>query len=140
MGFLWKWCIGNGHHLAMREQSSGFHRGLAGIWGFLSSCYTDLRVPIILPQGSQVSFRVVTGTLGFLAIHCRRNRPHFDLCPKLHVPLQWRLDLGVVFKVHLGSRPGLELKQRTLLSSPFATGIPWSPLCGLKGIKPPMEF
>ena len=39
-----------------------------------------------------------------------------------------------------GVRPHLELKQRTLLSSPVATGISWNPLSGLKGVKPPMKF
>ena len=49
-------------------------------------------------------------------------------------------DLGVAFKVHLGSQAYLELKQRTLLSSGVATGSSWSPFSGLKGVKPPMEF
>ena len=31
-------------------------------------------------------------------------------------------------------------KQRTLLSSRVATDISWSPLSGLKGVKPPFEF
>ena len=39
-----------------------------------------------------------------------------------------------------GVRPRLQWKQRTALSSRFATGISWSPLCGLKGVKPPVEF
>ena len=39
-----------------------------------------------------------------------------------------------------GVRPRLEGKQRTLLSSRVATGISWSPLCDLKGVKPPLQF
>ena len=34
----------------------------------------------------------------------------------------------------------IEGKQRTPLSSRAATGISWSPLSGLKGVKPPAEF
>ena len=37
-------------------------------------------------------------------------------------------------------RPRLEGKQSTLLSSQVATGISWSPLSGLKGVKPPVKF
>ena len=39
-----------------------------------------------------------------------------------------------------GVRPPLERKQRTPLSSRAATRISWSPLSGLKGVKPPVEF
>ena len=49
-------------------------------------------------------------------------------------------DLRVAFKVHLGSQASLEWKQRTPLSSRVVTGISWSPLSGLKGVKPPVEF
>ena len=34
--------------------SHGFPRGLAGNFVFLSSCDVNLRVPLVLPQGSQV--------------------------------------------------------------------------------------
>ena len=40
----------------------------------------------------------------------------------------------------LGVRARLEGKQRTPLSSRVATGVSWSPLSGLKGVKPPVEF
>ena len=49
-------------------------------------------------------------------------------------------DLGVAFQTHPGVRRRLEGKQRTSLSSRVATGISWSPLSGLKGVKPPLEF
>ena len=39
-----------------------------------------------------------------------------------------------------GVRPRLELKQRTPISSPVVTGVSWSPLSGLKGVTPPVEF
>ena len=49
-------------------------------------------------------------------------------------------DLGVAFQTHPGVRRRLEGKQRTYLSSRVATRISWSPLSGLKGVKPPLEF
>ena len=49
-------------------------------------------------------------------------------------------DLGVAFQTHPGVRRRLEGKQRTYLSSRVTTGISWSPLSGLKGVKPPLEF
>ena len=39
-----------------------------------------------------------------------------------------------------GVRPHLEGKQRTSLSSQFATPISWSPMSGLKGVEPPLQF
>ena len=39
-----------------------------------------------------------------------------------------------------GVRPRLEGKPRTPLSSRVATGISWSPLSGLKGVKLPVDF
>ena len=39
-----------------------------------------------------------------------------------------------------GVRPSLEGKQRILLTCPVSPGISWSPLSGLKGAKPPVEF
>ena len=49
-------------------------------------------------------------------------------------------DLGVAFQTHPGVRRCLKGKQRTSLSSRVPTGISWSPLCGIKGVKPPVEF
>ena len=39
-----------------------------------------------------------------------------------------------------GVRPSLEGKQRMPLSSQVATQISWSPLSGLKGVRPPLQF
>ena len=49
-------------------------------------------------------------------------------------------ELGVAFQTHPGVRRRLEGKQRPSLSSRDAMGICWSPLSGLKGVKPPLEF
>ena len=42
--------------------------------------------------------------------------------------------------VHQEIRPSLKLNQRTALSSGVAMDISWSPLSGLKGVKPSVEF
>ena len=125
----------------MKGKSCGFSEGLAGSLGLLSSCKKDLRVPLALPQGSQVSSRAEMGTLGFLSSHCRRNWPHLDLCPE--TPCSPPVATGILQLLSRFTwevRSPLELKQRTLLSSRFLTGVSWSALCDLKGITPPIEF
>ena len=49
-------------------------------------------------------------------------------------------DLGLHYRLTRGVRPRLEGKQRTRLSSRVATRISWSPLSGLKGVNPPLQF
>ena len=118
-----------------------FSSRLGGKFGVILGCDVDLRIPLILHHGSQVSFRVVTGTLGFLPSHCRVNIPQIDLCPD--TPCTSPVGTGISglhSRFPWGGRPRLELKQRTLLSSRVAMGISWSPLSGLKGVKTPMEF
>ena len=82
VGFLSRRCSGEGPHFALRGESRGFPRGLAGSLAFLSNCDGNLKVPLLLPQGSLVSFRVVTGLSGFLTSHCRGNKPNANLCPE----------------------------------------------------------
>ena len=107
----------------LRGKSHGFPRGLAGSLGFLSSCDMDLRVPLVLPHGIQVSFRVVTGMPGLIASHCRENRPHLDLSPE--TPFSFLVAIGISglhSRFTWGVSPLLQLKENTLLSSPVATG------------------
>ena len=118
-----------------------FSSRLGGKFGVILGCDVDLRIPLILHHGSQVSFRVVTGTLGFLPSHCRVNIPQIDLCPE--TPCTSPVGTGISglhSRFPWGGRPRLELKQRTLLSSRVAMSISWSPLSGFKGVKAPMEF
>ena len=125
VGLLSRCCSGKGPHLAFRGESLGFPQGLVGSLGFLSSCDVDLRVPLVLPQGSQVSFRVVMGTMGFHASHCRGNRSHLDLCPETPCssPVATGIS-GLHSRFTWGVKPCLELKLSTLLSSPVATSTP----------------
>ena len=47
---------------------------------------------------------------------------------------------GLHSRLPRGVRPRLEGKQRTPLSSQVATRISWSPMSGLKGVEPPLQF
>jgi len=49
-----------GPHLALRGESPGFSRVVAGKLGFLSSSDRDLRDPLVFPVKSQASIRVAS--------------------------------------------------------------------------------
>ena len=74
-------------------KSRGFSRVVAGSLGFISSCDGDLMDRLVLPQRSQVPFRVLRGPSGFLSSHC----PRIGLC--------------------------LDFSRETQCSSPVVTGI-----------------
>ena len=93
------------------------------------------------PRQVQSSTRVAKESWALLSSDCRANRPHLGLCPEANVPLQGRQGSGGC----IPDAPGetgihLEWKQRTPLCSRIATGISWSSLGGLKGVKPPEAF
>ena len=81
------------------------------------------------------------GISGLLSSDCRANRPHLGLCPEANVPLQGRQgSRGCIPDAPGETGIHLEWKQRTPLCSRIATGISWSSLGGLKGVKPPEAF
>ena len=70
-----------------------------------------------------------------------QKRSHLVLCPGPNVPLHGQQgSRGCPRGITQGVRPHLEGKQWTPLSSRIATDISWSPLSGLKRVKPPVEF
>ena len=76
-----------------------------------------------------------------LSSDCRAKRPHLGLCPEANVPLQGRQgSRGCIPDAPGETGIHLEWKQRTPLCSRIATGISWSSLGGLKGVKPPEAF
>ena len=111
--------------------TSGFSQVALGF----SSYDGELREPLVLPQGSPISIRVVRGSWGLLSHDCRANRPHLGFCPETPCssPVATGIS-GLHSKFTQGVRPHLEWKQRTLLSSRVATVLSWSPLSGLKGV------
>lgn len=50
-----------------------------GSLGFYSSWDGDLSEPLLLPQVSQASFQILSGTLEILSSRCRAIGPHFEL-------------------------------------------------------------
>ena len=76
-------------------------------------------------QESPISIRVVRGSWGLLSSHCRANRSHLGLCPETPCSSPVATGTSVMHsRFTLGVRPLLELKQRNLLSSRVAMGIP----------------
>ena len=93
------------------------------------------------PREVQSSIRVAKESWGLLSSDCRANRPHLGLCPEANVPLQGRQgSRGCIPDAPGETGIHLEWKQRTPLCSRVATGISWSSLGGLKGVKPPEAF
>ena len=93
------------------------------------------------PREVQSSIRVAKESWGLLSSDCRANRPHLGLCPEASVPLQGRKgSRGCIPDAPGETGIHLEWKQRTPLCSRIATGISWSSLGGLKGVKPPEAF
>ena len=92
------------------------------------------------PREVQSSIRVAKESWGLLWSHCWANRPHLGLCPEANVPLHGRQGSRGCISFSPGVRPRLEWKQRTPLSSRVVTGMSWSPLSVLKGVKPPVAF
>ena len=70
-GLLLRCCRGKGPDLALRVESRAFSQVEAGSLQFHWSRDRDFREPLILPQGSQVSFQGASGIAGFLSSHCR---------------------------------------------------------------------
>ena len=68
-----------GPRLALRGESCGFSHVAARSLGFLLSCDGDFRELLVLPQGIQVSFLVVSRCTGVLLSHLRGIRPHLTL-------------------------------------------------------------
>ena len=60
-------------------ESLGLCRVAAGGLGFLSRYHEELREPLVLPQGSQVSIQVVRASAGVLWSHGWGIRPQFAL-------------------------------------------------------------
>ena len=137
LGFLLRYCSGKGLHLAIMGKPHGFSRVAVGF----SSYNGELRMPLVLAQGSPISIQVAREGWGLLSSHCMANRPHLGFC--LENPCSSPMATGISVlhsRFAHGVRYRLEWKQRNPLSSRIATGIFWSTLSGRKGVKTPVEF
>ena len=116
--FLSRRHIGKEPHFALRGESPGFSRVVAGNLGFPSSYVRDFRDLLVLPQESPVSMRVVKGLSGFLSSGCQGRVPHLELRPEPQVSspvLIWIL--GFLWRFQRGVRPRLVWRHASPLSS-----------------------
>ena len=98
-----------------RGESPFFFQVVAG---FLSSNDGDLRNPLLGPQGSPFSTRVMRGPSGFLCSRCQCRGPHLELRPEPHVsPTGPTWTSGFLWGIHRGVRPHLVWSQASLLST-----------------------
>ena len=81
-GLLLSHCRGIGPRLMLKGECCGFTQVAKWNLGILLNWDRDLREPLMLPQGSQASFRVVRCTSEFLSSHCREIGPHLHLGQK----------------------------------------------------------
>ena len=139
------WSLGHagdeGPHLSMTGESRGCSRAAAPVCGFSRGTTGNSGCLLCWPREVQSSIRVAKESWGLLSSDCRANRPHLGLCPEANVPLQGRQgSRGCIPDAPGETGIHLEWKQRTPLCSRIATGISWSSLGGLKGVKPPEAF
>ena len=139
------WSLGHagdeGPHLAMPGESWGCSRAAAPVCAFSRGTTANSGCLLCRPREVQSSIRVAKESWGLLSSDCRANRPHLGLCPEASVPLQGRQgSRGCIPDTPGETGIHLEWKQRTPLCSRVATGISWSSLGGLKGVKPPEAF
>ena len=101
VGFLLRCHSGNGPYLALRGESPGFSRVVAGNFLFLSSYDGDLMDLLMLPHERPVSMRVARGLSGFLSSLCWVQSPLLEPRPEPEVSsplLPW--SLGFLWSLH----------------------------------------
>ena len=111
-GLLSRCCRRKGPHLALMGESRGLSQVAAGGLGFLSRYHGELRQPLVLPQGSQVSFQVARVSTGVLWSHGRGIRPQFT----------WKRDSQAVSRAAAGSVGSLEFPRGPERASHVVSG------------------
>ena len=79
VGILLRRCSGKGLRLVIMGKPRGFSQVVAGFLSFDE----EVRMPLVLAQGSPISIRVVRESWALLSSHCRANRPHLGLHPEI---------------------------------------------------------
>ena len=105
--------------LDLRRGTQDASRVCPGKSNLHSCCEGELGITLESLQGKWTSSRLVSRNSVFVSSYNR--------------------ELGVEFKVHMRSQSSSRV-QRTPLSSRVVTGISWSPLSVLNGVKPPVEL
>ena len=97
--------------------------------------------PLGWPWEAQSSPRVARESWGLRSSHCRAEETSPRRVSGTYYSSPGKAGIsGLHSRLPRGVRPRLEGKPRTPLSSRVATRISWSPLSGLKGVKPPLQF
>ena len=99
LGLLSGHCRRKWPHFTLMGAYPGFSRVVVGGLGFLSRYHGELREPLMLPQGSQVSIRVLRWSAGLLWSHDRGMRSQFA----------WKSESQGVSRGAAGSLGSLEL-------------------------------
>ena len=128
---------GQGPPLAKRWEPRGFSRVAAGF----SSYNGDLSLPLGWPWEAQSSPRVAREIWGLRSSHCRAEETSPRRVSRTYYSSPGKAGIsGLHSRLPRGVRPRLEGKPRTPLSSRVATRICWSPLSGLNGVQPALQF
>ena len=115
-------------HVVFRELR-GDSRVTTGISGFL----------LCWPREAQFSILLARESWGLRSSHCRAKETSFRRVSRTQYSSQGKTGIsGLHSGLTHGVRPRIEGKKWTLLSTRVVTRISWSPLSGLKGVKPPV--
>ena len=128
---------GQWSHLAKSWDPRGFSRVAAGF-----SIYNGhLSLPLGLALGSPIFPSSCKGNLGVRSSHCRAEEISHRRVSRTYYSSPGKAGIsGLHSRLPRGVRPRLEGKPRTPLSSRVGTRICWSPLSGLNGVQPALQF
>ena len=119
-----------GTHVVFLELQQDF-RVTTGISGFLL-CRT---------WEALSSIRIARESWGSPSSHCRAKETSSRRVSRTSYSSPGKAGIsGLHSRLLRGVRPRLQWKGRTPLPSRVTTRISWSPLSGLKGVKPPLPF
>ena len=119
-----------GPHLVLMGESRSLSQVAAGGLQFLSRYHGELKEPLELPQGSQVSIQVVRASAGVLWSHGKGIRPKFA----------WTGELPCVSRVVAGSVGSLELPREPEGASHAVSGKSAIPSSCEGPLEIPLEF
>ena len=106
---------------------------------FHLTCDWDLREPLELPLGIQVTFQVVRGSTGLLLSHCKGIGPHLALRGSLMVFLEFQQEVLGSSRVAMGTSGNLSY-QESQASFQVSRGTSGFLSCGCRGIEPHLNL
>ena len=123
-GFFLEKLLWNRASSRVEGESRGFSRAAVVSLGFISSCDRDLRDQLVLPQRSQVSFRVARGPSGFLTSRCPLIGLFLEFSRETQCSSPAVTGIsGFLSRFNEGGRPCLVSRHGTLHSSRVVQGV-----------------